>query len=276
MHTSVLLRQFLLPSSAIKLGRFVVNVDEPLYDYHDPSGIVSPATLTAVHACYEGDENTAVDRSFGSELTSFLSSTLSSRTRSVVRIKSQQVKAYYLDNSAQWFRQVVQSADVAEWIEQKIDEGEDIYIVVGYHTVEDAEIIQEGGDASGIRGKLIVPISTALAATGVVIPLGEVLNPGVSSNHERTEMQRHRYLAQGEQIIAVQYRKIRWRFFSGRSFDQASLAQKACWKRYDKLRGAGDDMAEIEMEDELALEEERESCARGEDKILSSAIVMTD
>ena len=114
-----------------------------------------------------------------SQLTTFLSSSFSKRLRASIRITANQAKTYYLNNVGQWFRDAVQSRETREWIERTIDEGEDIYVVVAYHTLLDARIIEQLGGQSTAGGNLAIPVSTALTAFGVVVPFSSVADPGL-------------------------------------------------------------------------------------------------
>ncbi|KAJ5512739.1 hypothetical protein N7463_002291 [Penicillium fimorum] len=52
----------------------------------------------------------------------------------------------------------------------------------------------------------------------------------------RAEDFQRQFVAQGEQIIAVQYRKLGFRFLSSKSVDNATLAKEARLERYDRPR----------------------------------------
>jgi hypothetical protein len=150
-----------------------------------------------------------------------------------------------------------------------VDEGEDIYVVVGYHTIIDARVAAHVGQlVSG--GKLVMPVSAVLAATGV-----KLADPGLASSGGHTEDQQRQFVAQGEQIIAVQYRKVCFKWFSSKTADKATLAKKTRWERYDRpryLHGDGEDRVEVDLEDDLALEGDREKYTIESGEILFSAL----
>jgi hypothetical protein len=227
MRTSVLLQQYFLPPSAIKLWRFVTNTDEPHRDDHDQSSAAGLSIIEKVVTQYNSADSLGAQRKFGTELTNFLSSSISSRTNASIHITTQQVKTYYLDNNGQWFRDIVKSEDVRRWIERTIDEGEDIYVVVGYHTILNARITEQSREQKLLDGNLVVLISSALAASGVVVPFGHVVDPKLAVSGGHAEGLERHFVAQGEQIIAVQYRKVRFRLLSSNNVDKASLAKEA-------------------------------------------------
>jgi hypothetical protein len=277
MRVSVLLPQFFLPPSAIKLGRFVTNIDEPYRDYLDPGTDQSFNIIEKVATQYDGADSLGAQRKFGSDLTAFLSSSVSSRTSASIHITTEQVKTYYLDNSGQWFRDIVRSEDVRKWIERTVDEGEDIYVVVGYHTILDARIAEQSREQKLLNGSLAVPVSSVLLASGVVVPFGNLADPRLAGSSGRAEdLQRH-FVAHGEQIIAVQYRKIRFRFLSSKSVDNATLAKEARWERYDRpryLQSDKEDTVAVALDDDLSLEDDRDKYLAGSEDVIFSNILV--
>ncbi|KJK66041.1 hypothetical protein P875_00021818 [Aspergillus parasiticus SU-1] len=165
------------------------------------------------------------------------------------------MKTYYLDNSEQWFRDAAQQEEVRKWMERVIDEGESIYLVVGYHTVLYARIGMQRSKGKEIGGQLTAPISAGLLASGVAVPLGGLFE------------------APGEQIVAVQYRKVKFGFLSSRNVDTAVLNKVARRKPYDGPRylySEADDMVEVELEDRLDLDGEFEEHHIGSETIFCS------
>jgi hypothetical protein len=156
-----------------------------------------------------------------------------------------------------------------------VDEGEDIYFVVGYRTITDARIAARTGAQDLSGGKLVMPVSAGLAAAGIVVPLGSLVDPGLAGSVGHTDDQQKFFVAQGEQIIAVQYRKVCFKWFSSKTADKAALAKKTQWERYDRrryLHSDGDNMVEVDLEDDLTLEGEREKHMVGSDIIFSAQI----
>jgi hypothetical protein len=79
-----------------------------------------------------------------------------------IRITTDRVKTYYLDNNGECFRNAVQSEAVRRWVERTIDEGEDIYFVVGYRTIVDARVAAHIGGQVELGGKLVMPVSGSI------------------------------------------------------------------------------------------------------------------
>jgi len=275
MPQSVLLSQFFLPPSAVSLGRFIISFNDPHQDFHDPLGNVSPDVTEKVQTHYDSIHHSVNQQNIASQLTTFLSSSFSKRLKASIWITANQAKTYYLNNAGQWFRDAVKSRETREWIERMIDEGEDIYVVVAYHTLLDAQIIEQLGGQSAVGGNLAIPVSTTLTASGVVIPFTNVADPGFGGFRGRIEDEKRQFIAPGKQIYAVQYHKVRWRWFASNKVDEMMLAKKTWWERYDRpryLQSEVEDMIEVELEDEIALEGDCDECAIESGEVFTLAV----
>lgn len=163
--------------------------------------------------------------------------------------------------------------DVRKWIERTIDAGEDIYVVVGYHTALDAQIAEQSREQKVLGGKLSMPLSSISALSGIVVPLGDLADPRLAGSNGRGEDSKRQFVAQGEQIIAVQYRKVRFGFLSSKRVEKATLAREVIWERYDRpryLQGDAEDMVEVALEDDLLVEGDREKLVAGSGEIVFS------
>jgi hypothetical protein len=67
--------------------------------------------------------------------------------------------------------------------------------------------------------------------------IGDLANPGLDIHGQRDDGTRRRLVAAGEQIYAVQYCKVRFRWFSSRDLDRAALEKGNRWKVHGSLRG---------------------------------------
>lgn len=115
--------------------------------------------------------------------------------------------------------------------------GDDIFVIVGYHTMTDARIIEGVVDAADASAWLQFPVGEVLLAAGVVVPLGILADPGFEVNNSSQQGVLGRFVAVGEQVCAVQYRKVRFKWFSSRDLDKVSLEKNNRWKVYLNVRG---------------------------------------
>jgi hypothetical protein len=119
-------------------------------------------------------------------------------------------------------RYAVKHPETRDWIERTIDEGEDIYVVTAYQTLVNARISEQAGEQSAVRGNVRVPVSDVLAAAAVVDPVG-ISDPGFSGSRGHSKDGQRHFMIPDEQIYAVQYRKIRWRWLSSKEVEQSTL-----------------------------------------------------
>lgn len=250
---NILTSDFFLPLGSVKLGRLVTSVDFPTKNYHDPPYAKAPEEKITVRGQYESVIHGAASSGFASKLTSLMSSGLAKRAKSQVRIESQQVKTYTLDNSEAWFREAAMLLETQDWIESAVG-GDGIFLVVGFHTVVDAHIVYESVEGRQIGGHVSLPVGLSLAATGVIPPFGNALDPEVNAHRTVVDGAKAKYLAPGEQICALQYLKIahRWIFTKGR--DRLSLSKaprwtaRESWRRADMDQDEEPDIIEVQLE----------------------------
>jgi hypothetical protein len=136
-----------------------------------------------------------------------------------------------------------------------------VYLVVGYYTMVDAEIVEGAAKALKASARLDLPVTATLAAVGIM-PLGGIADPGVKSGKSYQQGIERSFVAPGEQICAVQYRKLSFKWFSSRDADRAFLEKEHRWKMYSNIRGqeiGTNDVVEVDLQDELELEGDREN-----------------
>jgi len=259
MMAAVLLPQIFIPVESIKLGRLVTSVDHPHQDYHDPEYSPTPVPTINIRAHYGGLGHGSRTTNFSAALTSLLSAGFSKRAKSRIRVETNLVRTYTLQNSTQWFEKAVSSEESRRWFERTIDQGDDIYFVVGFHTVTDAQIIYESAEGDEHRGRVRLPIGLAMNAAGVTAPLGDLVNPQVGAHQGSVEGFIEHFKAPGEQICAFQYRKVCHRWLSSRSIDKTMLAKTPRWSAGDRWRDEEEgveDILEVETTDLGRLEGE--------------------
>lgn len=90
-----------LPKHAVVLGRFVLDMDDPRQDFHDPNDVVVPESMRSVTALekYNGYYSAEVDRTLKAKLSALVSASRSKRSKSTVFVKTSKVRSYKLCNS---------------------------------------------------------------------------------------------------------------------------------------------------------------------------------
>jgi hypothetical protein len=259
---------FFLPLGSVKLGRFITNIDQPHESYHEPPTAEAPKSIIAeFHFTSENQNSTHA--SFGSTLTSLMSAGFSKRAKSKIHIAPAHGTNYSLDNSGAWFDKAVSLPDTRRWIEKAASRGDNIYMIVGITTFTDARLVLGSVGERQVEGRIDVPVSLSLAAAGVVVPLAGLIDPTIHGKYQNIDKAKSQYVAPGEQVCGLQYRKIRHNWFSGRLIEQSRLSKTRQWscmegERRDAYENEEDeedddeDMIEVGFEDMDKLDEEWE------------------
>jgi hypothetical protein len=243
-----------IPQDAVKLGRFTTSIDNPHQNYHDPSWTKPTLAVNSPLGSFIGMHETASDYGFASSLTSVVSALFSKRAKSKLYIVADRVLTSVLDNSDSWFKEATKLPATQSWIEQQIDQGNDIYMIVGFHSVTNAHIIQESHRGTAADGQIQLPAALALAAAGVIVPLGDTLNPSVGGHRQILDETQSQFQILGDQICALQYRKVCHAWLSSKRVDKSRLSQP-WWSSVEKWRDeeeGEDDIIEVglaELED---------------------------
>jgi len=277
MTLNIVSSDLFLPLESVRFGRLVKS-DFSIDSYHDPPYSQAPKARLIVRDQYkrtlQGDSST----SFAAKLTSLMSSGFTKRANTRIRIETDAVKTYTLHKSEDWFMEATTFDETKRWIERAIG-GDGIYLVVGFHTVTDSHIVHESVEGHQISGRVTVPVGLTLAAVGAVIPLGNIVDPAVGGHQRAVDGEKTQFFAPGEQICALRYFKVSYRWLYSKKVENLKLSKGPRWTASEGWRKTSvdeaedePDLLEVEME-ELEQPEgewERED-AEGEVLLLRSA-----
>jgi hypothetical protein len=251
MSNATLILHQLLPSDAVKIGRLVLNVQHPEHDFYEPeisyrsSNDIITQNLEKFSLTLE---RTKASRAHGI-LTSFSSAAFGSRGNSTVSVSSAHCITRSLKNSGDYFNRIGQSESLQDWFERAIRRRRNVFLVVGIKSLVDSDIIQGQARSIEVEGSIQIPVALAAAAAGVVLPVGNALNVSAGASELRQSDERMTFTAPGEQILAVQYRKIVFSVFSARDITKARPEAGCRWERFLGARGEEEDIEEtIEAE----------------------------
>jgi len=136
---------------------------------------------------------------------------------------------------------------------------------------------QSRSERKELEGSVTVPAAVVAAAAGapIPIPLDFGLDVGASVSLATTAGEKMAFTAPGEQVFAVQYRKIRFAWFSSRYVDKAYLEEGNRWKIYIMTRGESEegvnDGIDMEVDEPVGLQDLRgpyESFKKDDEEIL--------
>jgi hypothetical protein len=138
-----------------------------------------------------------------------------------------------------------------------VKQRDDVYVVVGYYTLLNAVVIEGSAELVGSSVQLQMPVTASLAAAGVVVGVGQHYGPRSNASNINQRGIQRQFVASGEQVCAVQYRKVCFRWFPSHDLDKAFLERESRWKMYSNIQGhevGTNDVVEVDLGDNLELD----------------------
>lgn len=241
----------LLSLGSVQLGRFVLNPKSPLQGFYDP--LPDRPTASDYNTCSQSDVTQTETFAKLSKLNPYLSGLLSisckRQSKNLTTIRSPLATTYELRNSSIWFEEACGKTETREWIGEAVNDDRDIYLVVGYLVVQDADI--STWRMSDLEETITaqcptIPLHNGAIATG--------LTPGLLGFSGTAHTLLLVFKAPGDQIYAVQYRKLKFKWFR-HSESGSFLEKKSRWKFSMEWRGNddgedGEEILEASLEDD--------------------------
>ncbi|KAF8445426.1 hypothetical protein BGX38DRAFT_684533 [Terfezia claveryi] len=226
---------YLYYPDAAKLGRIVLNPQEPLETYLDL--YPEQDKLKEIHESPGIDlsctYNATKKKSLKGALLQLFSGLLSSSTEGEASLEGE-TKRYHLGNAEIHFRQACKGEDVREWLQENVVKPKvDAYMIVGYHTITNPKFVRGNKLARETKFGADDALVTSAAVPG---------HPGVANVRNSTWNHRHfqqRLSADGVGVFAVQYRKVVYRVERWYAESQAGLKDSK-WYMFLDVRGQDD------------------------------------
>jgi hypothetical protein len=162
-------------------------------------------------------------------------------------MQSFQATVYQLLNSGLFFEKLTKDEKTRVWLERFLSR-RDVYLVVGLHTIEGAQVNAASMSAHQHDISAQIPVTQVAAAAGV--PLGNALDIQISAGNTKGTDTAASFVAVGERTVRVEYRKIQFRRFYSRDSGSACLESGSRWKTYATSRTSdGPDGVEVSLEE---------------------------
>lgn len=246
--TSFVSSNYLLYPESSKLGRIVLNPQEPLEAYFDL--YPDPGQLKDnggdIHVTPGIDLsftfNEARKKSLRGALLQLFSGNLSSIIAGHESLEGE-TKRYILGNAEHLFRKACAGEEAREWLQENVIKPKvDAYMIVGYHTITNPRIVNGNQ----------LQRETRFRADDALVGTAAPGLPGIAQVRNATWNQR-RYMQKlsvdGEGIFAVQYRKVVYKLDRWYSDSQVGLRDSK-WHMYLHVRGQ-DDQGHYSVETDL-------------------------
>lgn len=232
MKSRFLLQNTLLPLNSVQLGRLVLNAQNPHQDFLDPpSGAHQVDSLVRPQENFEDILTLSRSSRLRSRLTALLAISHDHQHVKSASLTAARATTYQLVNSSTWFETACAVPETREWLKRALARARPIYLVVGYHTLTDARATERVTERAATDGGARF---TGAAVFGATTPaaLSHLLTSKVDRGRSVRYSHSRSFDAPGEQIYAIQYRKVVSKWFSSRRIDNSSLEQDNRWKVY--------------------------------------------
>ncbi|KAH0604954.1 uncharacterized protein H6S33_004936 [Morchella sextelata] len=217
----------LLPLSAVQLGRLILNIKAPHEDYVDPPAPTPPEVIKNPQRNFTELRTSSNAFKLRGRLTQLLSASYEHESKHQIDLSATIAYTYALCNSGAWFKAACAHHSIRRWLQDAIEDGDSVYLVTGYHTVVDARFGTGMSSTSTDRQQVSMPID----ATGLPSMQGMDMTAGVDTSHKLCRGFGRTFEAPGEQVYAVQFRKVVFRWFSSRKIEKGMLKENQ-WRVY--------------------------------------------
>ncbi|KAJ8131841.1 hypothetical protein O1611_g1785 [Lasiodiplodia mahajangana] len=263
MVLSSVLLDSLLPCEGVGLGRLVLDIRYPYQDFSEPEKAPAPEeiiTQRLEQLSYSSEEGK--ESSIHGLLSDMLSGTCHAKESSSINLSSATCFVHQLRDSAQFFEKICRLNKTRKWLECAIRSRKDVFLVTGIRTVCDTHLIVGDTKERKVEGNFEIPISSAALAAGIPVPNG-ILNVGAGGQHSIDGSRKAGFFAPGEQIFAVQYRKIHISWLKSRDMENATLKKGNQWKVYMGAKGetgVAEQVVDLVISDYVDEEDPTEPC----------------
>lgn len=253
----------LFPREGVQLGRLVTNMKAPQSDYY-PTGKIR-YLKDDIYSIKGKDfldmHGKSTDLKLEAVLTSVLSAVFKRSGNVDTSIADTVCITYFLDNTDHKFEKMCREKMTREWFEKAYKKRKHVFLVTAIQTITEASLQLTEDQTSGAKIEGTVPVSN-MAGNPVPVP---ALDPKLVLERLTTRHRETGFVAEGEQIYAIQYRKVRFELLSSRDMDHAYLEEGNRWKVMWKTMGAQKDQKDVlevtlggeeDLDDGIALSED--------------------
>lgn len=180
------------------------------------------------------------DSQFQALLSKALSWTSERSSQAGLELVSRSGRIYTLRKPSTWFRQLCENPEVREWLQEQIEDGNDVHFVVGLYTLFDASAAEGMALASTHAGNISVPVGEISG-----FPAQGSMDVGLSTSFKKERSSVYRFTAPGEQIFATRLKRVVFRFWKPHDLENIRLEKTSRWKMSSDNRGVEGDYSEV-------------------------------
>ena len=240
----------LFPREGVQLGRLVTTVEMPQFSYyptakrHFLKGDVYSVASRDFHPLKDKSKNTRLE----AVLNSIASLMFGHAEDLGTKISNTICITYYLDNVDAKFTTMCKEKAARTWFENAFKRRKHVYMVTAIQTLTEASMELESSDVNERKAMGSVPLAK-VAGNPSPSGLGDLR---LLAEYRKKKHVETGFVAEGEQIYAIQYRKVKFNLFSTRDVGEAYLEEGNRWKVMWKTMGAAPAGAKDALEITLA------------------------
>ena len=228
---STLLLPLPLPADEVRIGSFLVNPSDPTQEYfhlqeQDPG--LKPSILRVDVTDFTNTIRDAGTKEVEAVLTGYFSTTIDWAKSKSLELSSAKAATYLMRNSGYWFEQACALARMQWWFEWVSRRGHKIYLLVGLRTIFDGRFRLEHTASTSTGGQVKVPADVLAGLP----PMG--LDVGGGGKVSKDQTASSEFSAAGERIWALQYRQIKFKWYSRKKMENAALETGTRWVTFNR------------------------------------------
>ena len=264
---STLLLPLPLPADEVHIGSFVLNPTDPTQDYFNPQERdpdLKPSVLRTDVTDFTNTIRDAGSKEVKAVLIDYFSTTIDRGKSKTLELSSTKAATYLMKNSGSWFERVCALPAMQSWLEKVMRHKYKIYLLVGLRTIFDGRFRIDHSASTSTGGNAQLPADVLAGLP----PMG--LDAGGGGKVSKDQTTSSEFTAAGERVWALQYRRIKYKWYSSKKMENAALETGTTWLTFHGMEtrsyypyggvAAADteDMVEVVIDDKLDLEDSLE------------------
>jgi hypothetical protein len=242
-----------LSKKQVTLGRLVLNLQDPGQAFfpNKPRHITKEDVDRSYFEEIEVELEAEAESKFQLRLTKLFRTTAASSASSSDKLTAQKATRWQLLNSDTVFTSIIGDRNTREWLES-VCKHSPVHFVVGLITILNPSVNNAAERKLELEASGDIPFAEAVAPGSSTLPVaGDALDLKAEVSKSKSEEQNAKFLAPGDRIIGVQYRRVNFKGFKSADIGLPHLETKNRWKKYtggDIVRGDMEDVLEANLE----------------------------
>jgi hypothetical protein len=230
--------------SDIPLGGIVIDAKVPTQDFIGQTAPDQNISMS-IDENFTGNAQNESKTSFQWLISMIMSIFWNVESEDSLEVTADEARIYSLLQQKAVFEELCAQEETQQWLKYCCREGENPMFVVGYRTLLNAKLVRKTHYDTSIAGK--VQVSPALAAG---LPDSDATRVEASASYHDGSKGTLEFDARGERVFAICYRKIKFRYHSGKV--DVSLRKGNLWKLSSNRGKVSEDVKLVEavLEDE--------------------------